>query len=340
MKPIQTRENARKHKLTSYHSKDAQSQSPPHKKLLKKIEMTHKETNHKNDMSLKENLLAREPQEEVVVDFRVEIERRFNKAIANHTYRFPRNRQRQDDDDTNGTDLSSRNSSFESLKHVTIYDLSSQNNKRKTTNLKQVFRGAVTDDRHLHKSSSNYIRRDADDDDQSDSWEAEERSGVPIELRIRDKNTATYKKLLHLIDQQLNPSAEIQQQNNVVRAQIAKKQQAIQEQTAKAAVPQQQYPNDALNTVEDEQDVEVHRLDLSKAKKERNIKSQGKERGTYNVADFQRLVKGVTSSGTHGTAKKNLSQDRIGSRIETNQSGGSSTIEKTMSHLNVSTTKG
>lgn len=293
-------------------------------------------------MSLKENLLVREPQEEVVVDFRVEIERRFMKSGHNQTFKFPL--KQCDDDSGDESMLSSMNSSFESLKHVTVYDLSSQNNKRKVNQIKQAFK----EERQVPKSASNHGRREMDLDVSDDSvqWDEEERSGVPIELRIRDKSTATYRKLLQLIEQQLNPSEEIKQQNNLVRAQIAKKQQINQEQTAKAPVQPQQFGRDNvndnyssnINTVEDEQDVEVHRLDQSKAKKERNIKSQGRqEKATYYLADFQRQTKAV---GHVQGAKKNLSQDRVASRIETNPSGGSSTIEKTMSHLNVSSTKG
>jgi len=76
MKKAVLRDNMRKTKVGNSNHKNIQSQSPPHKKLMKKIEMTHKEPTNKYDFSLQENVFHQEPKEEVV-DFRVEIERRF-----------------------------------------------------------------------------------------------------------------------------------------------------------------------------------------------------------------------------------------------------------------------
>lgn len=88
MKKAVLRDNMRKTKVSSHNQKSIQSQSPPHKKLMKKIEMTHKEPANKYDFSLQENMFQNEPKEEVV-DFRVEIERRFQKSQPNKSYLFP-----------------------------------------------------------------------------------------------------------------------------------------------------------------------------------------------------------------------------------------------------------
>ena len=350
MKGNLARENIRKLKVNPHQSKDVQSQSPPHKKLLKKIEMIHKEPSHKYDLSLKENLLAREPpEEEAPVDFRVEIERRFKKTNHNQNYRFPRNGPNQRDSDSD-SENTSQNSSFESLKHVTIYDLSSQNNKKKKGyQNKHSSRMAVTDDSKGLKSSSNYRNSDnaRDTSTESGDWDSEERSGVPIELRIRDKSSATYKKLLGLLDKQLNiahnkpnPNPDyvplLQQQSQPKKAQ-----QLDQEQKSKTAYNQpflQESTSNRINTMED--DIEVHRLDQQKKKKERNIKSQGRhERTPYNFSEFLRPTKLTSSSGMQGV-KKTPSQEKVGTRIETMPAMGSNSLEKTFGNLNASTTKG
>lgn len=347
MKPIQSRENVRKLKLNPHQSKDVQSQSPPHKKLLKKIEMIHKEPSHKYDLSLKENLLAREPQEEVVVDFRVEIERRFMKALPNQVFKFPL--KRSDGDSANESGNSSGDSSFESLKHVTIYDLSSQNNKRKAQPQKQALRAAVTEDKRMPKSVSHRAQKciEFDMSDDSIGWEEEERSGIPIELRIRDKASATYRKLLGLIEQQINPQAEVQPPSDLLRALQAKKQQSSQEQSSKPVHTHQLIAKENnyvdyignINTVGDPHDVEIHKLEPFKAKKERNVKSQGRnERGSHNYSESQRASKAVSNSGIH-VAKKNLSQEKV-AKIETVPALGFGGIEKTLSRLNISTAKG
>jgi hypothetical protein len=129
MKKALLRENVRKLKVNPHQAKNIQSQSPPHKKLLKKIEMTTKESSHKYDFSLQDNLLNIEPKEEVV-DFRVEIERRFQRSVPNKIYVFPKNKE---SNNKNGADSSdeSANTSTDSLKYITLYDLNAQNKKKK-----------------------------------------------------------------------------------------------------------------------------------------------------------------------------------------------------------------
>jgi len=100
--------------------------------------------------------------------------------------------------------------------------------------------------------------------------------------------------------------------------------------------------NGHLHTLED-QDVEVHKLEQrNNKKKERNIKSQGRnDRSQYNYSDFLRPGKLTSSSGIQGgVVKKNLSQEKVGARIETVPSMGSTTIEKAFAQVNSASTKG
>ena len=58
------------------------------------------------------------------LDYRIEIEKRFKNSVVNKIYLFPRKPE-------NELSISSDNSSIESLKHVTLYELSVQNYKEK-----------------------------------------------------------------------------------------------------------------------------------------------------------------------------------------------------------------
>ena len=150
-----------------------------------------------------------------------------------------------------------------------------------------------------------------------------------------------------LIDQQLNPAPEVQPPSDALRAQLAKKQQNNQEQhSSKAVATQQQatrenhvseYNKSNTKTMEDHHDVEIHKLEPFKAKKERNVRSQGRhDRPHYS--ESQRASKAVSNSGLQ-IAKKNLSQEKM-TKIETVPALGFSGIEKTLSRLNISTAKG
>lgn len=89
------------------------------------MEMTFKEPNGKYDFSLQDNLLHPQPKEEAL-DFRVEIERRFQRSIPNKVYVFPKNLDEQPPNtQADDEEISSANSSMDELKHVTIYDLAS-----------------------------------------------------------------------------------------------------------------------------------------------------------------------------------------------------------------------
>ena len=349
MKTIVTRETGRKLKLNPHQPKDAQSQSPNHKKLLKKMEMIHKEPAHKNDLSLKENLLVREPPEEVVEDFRVEIERRYKKASANQVYKFPlRDVSPQQSSDESA--ISSLDNSFESLKHVTTYDLSSQNKKKRFSDVRQAIRMTIKDVR-IPKSASFHGEKDSDLDVSSTSRniEDEERSGVPIELRIRDKSSATYQKLLKSLDDQLTRAHNQGQEDPVQTThQNPARQQTNQEQKERSALTQQTCPDEDVHgeynryvqTVEDSHDLDAHKIEQSRKKKERNVKSQGRhERTPYNFGELLRQAKAnINNSTIH--VKKNLSYEKVGGRQEPSSALGMSAIEKATGQLNSSTSKG
>lgn len=195
MKKAVLRDNLRKTKINSQGAKNLHSQSPPHKKLLKKIESTHQNAaTHKYDFSLQDKLIHHEHKEEAQ-DFRVEIERRYQKSFPNKEFRFPLHRSASSD---SHSQASSNESSFDSLRHVTVYDLASQNKHRKsarpiqksnnyTTERVSTYQGG--DDSAIASSKSNFI--DFDDDFSDD---------IPIEIQIKDKTSAAYKKVIALLE--------------------------------------------------------------------------------------------------------------------------------------------
>lgn len=209
MKKVAVRNNVRKMPGNTLQSKAIHSQSPTHKKLLKKIELTQREAQNQYEFSLQDNLVFQKPQEEVV-DFRVEIERRFQKSIANHTYVFPRNRE-DDSEDALDNSTSSHEESMESLRHVTVYELVSQN-KKKTKPAKSIYKtqdgntisGRETNS-HRGRDISDYrVRTEPDHETDSEEEYDVENPATPIEIKIRDKNSTAYKNLISMLERQLN----------------------------------------------------------------------------------------------------------------------------------------
>ena len=82
------RENIRKYKVNQHQTKNIQSLSPPQKQLLKKIENIQRDGNHKYEHSMQDNYVRPEQKQESQ-DFRVEIEKRFQKSAPNKAYTFP-----------------------------------------------------------------------------------------------------------------------------------------------------------------------------------------------------------------------------------------------------------
>ena len=346
MKAIVPRENIRKLKLNPYLSKDAQSQSPPQKKLLKKIQMIHMEPSNKNDLSLKENLLVREPKEETDVDFRVEIERRFMKAVTNHIFKFPRREVSSHEESA----ISSLNNSFESLKHVTTYDLSSQNKKKSGDNKHKV-RITIKDDDRVLESASIDQREDMSSSNDSSSRELqnEEKSGVPIELRIRDKSSTTYKRLRDMLDKQLklahnglynqNPAPEENQKQLVEQAEQEQKNKNVAQHYEALKTDIKAESTADVKSIEHDQDLEAHKLDQYKKKNERNVKSQGRqERPPYNITDLLRRAKLTSNSKLQ--SRKNLSEEKHGGRHEPTSASRISVMDKTSGRLSSHTSKG
>ena len=192
MKKAVVRDNVRNIKPTGQSGKNPHSQSPAHKKLLKKIEGIQKNaTNTKNDFSLQDKYVHTEQQEEAQ-DFRVEIERRFKKAISNQEFRFPLHNRHSSDTHSQS---SSSEDSLDSLKYVTVYDLASQNKPKKPKQISQKI-AFSTDRARIHhedtvqtSSTSNFIETEQDETD-----------NVPLETKIRDKSSETYKKLIKMLE--------------------------------------------------------------------------------------------------------------------------------------------
>ena len=196
MRQAVVRDNLRKFKVNPHQTKNVQSQSPPHKKLLKKIESTHQAASKKYEISLQDNYLHPEQKEEAQ-DFRVEIERRYQKSISNKIYAFPLYTESEESDNDNDSD-----SSLNSLKHVTVYDLLSQNQRIKsarriqksnTIDLQGTYRPAGEQQSNTQREFAEY---------QNASWrlDTEEEDALPIELRIRDKSSVTYRQIIRLLE--------------------------------------------------------------------------------------------------------------------------------------------
>ena len=191
MKKAVLRDNVRKTKVASQGAKNPQSQSPPHKKLLKKIEgIQTNAPNTKYDLSLQDKLLKDEQQEEAQ-DFRVEIERRFKKSQPNREFRFPLHTAHSSDSESQ---TSSNEASLDALRHVTVYDLASQNKRKTLAKNVQKINNYVTertntqydyDDQTQASSYSNVLDLDDEED---------------LEIKIRDKNSSAYKKLIKLLE--------------------------------------------------------------------------------------------------------------------------------------------
>ena len=200
MKKTLTRESARYFKTNQIQQKTIQSQSPPHQKLLKRI-ATQKDNQTKFEYSLQDTLIKPDIKEEVK-DFRTEIEKRYQKASTNKYYKFPRNFIQNEDSNSNTLNDSLGNISMDSLKYVTVYDLSSQNKKVKILMNKVIpkINSYVNNtDRNIHLKDNNHVKVNRI---MTEAYE--EDIEKPIEVQIRDKSSNTYKKLIELLEHQFN----------------------------------------------------------------------------------------------------------------------------------------
>lgn len=128
------RDHNRAANLNKWQPKPAHSQSPPQNQLVRKFQLNSHRSNHKSDLSLQETL---KPKQEGAADFRTEIEKRFKNSVINSVYAFPRAKayySNRGEESENSFD-----SSLESLRHVTLYDLNTQNSKRKRHTLQGEF---------------------------------------------------------------------------------------------------------------------------------------------------------------------------------------------------------
>jgi hypothetical protein len=332
MKKAVLRDNMRKTKTSNHNQKNIQSQSPPHKKLLKKIEMTHKEPTHKYDFSLQENLLQPEPKEEAV-DFRVEIERRYQRSIANKIYVFPKTGPdaKSANDDSNS---SSVNSSLESIKHVTIYDLSSQNHKKPKPVTKTAPPLSHTQTLQTALSPTNAKNKTLNIETDFDELE-DEASGVPLEVRIRDKSSSAYKKLLGLLEKQLshtpnpNPAQGINYQIPVIPT------STTNAQPLKASSNNVAIHN---NNTSSKKEIEVVGDKSGSLHKTRDSDVKSQER--YKAPSGQSDMKNQSNSHVNSSQnfKKTLSSEKVSSKFDTT-STTISLLEKSLGNIGSSSTK-
>ncbi len=200
MKKVFTRENLRSSKVITRQQKTVQSQSPPQKQLIKKIQLKHPEQTHKSDYSLQDKLVFQEAQPQIL-DFRGEIEKRYNKSYSNRIYVFPLEKNKYSDQ----SDQSDRsaNSSLESLKHVTVYDLNAQNTKTKRSKnhdsaVKKPVQYEYEPTGAKMKSEKSHLNILTDVYEPERHYQSEARKADDSQ----DRAQHSYKKLLNILDHQ------------------------------------------------------------------------------------------------------------------------------------------
>ena len=202
MKKLQLKDSERKAKNGPFESNIAHSQSPPHKKLIKKLESIHSNnTNVKTDYSLQDRLVPAENTEETR-DFRTEIEKRFNKSVVNKKYCFPLRRR---DSQSSHSSASSERESFELLRYVTVYDLASQNKHSKQQNSSTKSKPSSSQlPRHENQHIQNFEPQSQATNVEKYYHQRQEvhetADSVPLEVQIQDKNSAAYKKLISILE--------------------------------------------------------------------------------------------------------------------------------------------
>lgn len=209
MKKVVIRENIRSIKVANGQLKSTHSQSPPQKTIIKKLQLKHTDPINKSDYSLQDKLVFQEPKPGAS-DFRGEIERRYNNSGPNSVYIFPRKQGTYKDSIDSQTSI---NTSIDSLRHVTVYDLTSQNNKTRRQDkaydtvaiqispreYELKASKAKNDKKYLHMVTDSY------ENEHTDNSEMCQRS----ETRYKDKTQQSYKRLLNLLDKQryVSPNA-------------------------------------------------------------------------------------------------------------------------------------
>jgi len=341
MKKTLLRNNIRKLQTNPHQSsKTIHSQSPTHKKLLKKIELTQREPANQYDMSLQDNLVFQKPQEEVV-DFRVEIERRYQKSFTNHTFVFPR--RRLNNEEMLEESGSSHNSSFDSIRHVTVYELVSQNKRRQKVN-KHIYRthdeyGANGRPSNSFMGKENYrIYTEPDQGADSDEYELLNESDLPIEVKIRDKSSSTYKKLIDLLESQLKkgssgdtkpayvPQVEDNQpreEPRLVYKQIPAKQVRPESKEKRAST--NPYARKMMTKDESQKSLGYHVSKTRLAEVDRNIVERNEGALSFHdgVEKFKKSTKNLNISQR---LKKVQSRDKISSLLDASQREGGESL--------------
>ena len=201
MKKVFIRENIRSNKIGNGQLKSTHSQSPPQRNIIKKLQLKHTDPINKSDYSLQDKLVFQEPKPKES-DFKAEIERRYNQSCSNSIYIFPRKQEMYKESIDSQTSI---NTSTDSLKHVTVYDLSSQNNKtRRQNNYDSVTIQMTPREYELNaskmKNEKNYKNMLTENYKNEKTENSEMSKGN--EVRSKDKTQQSYKRLLNLLDKQ------------------------------------------------------------------------------------------------------------------------------------------
>lgn len=164
------------------------SQSPPERKIIKKLQQIHANPIYpKLEFSLQASRLPTE-RSNGAEDHRVEIEQLFQQSESNREYRFPRRQT------SSSSSHSSQEGSLDSLKHVTIYDLASQNKPSKPTSSRQTM---DTETRSRCRESEDPAKNDC-----ATELNTVGQDKSPLEVLIGDKDSPPYKSLIKLVESQ------------------------------------------------------------------------------------------------------------------------------------------
>ena len=198
MKRVPLKDSTLKTWNTPADANNTQSQSPTHKKLLKKIENIQSSTqNVKCDLSLQEKPIHTENKEKKR-DFRAEIEHRFNKSGRNSNYSFPL---RTLDTPRSESTTSSDRESIDLLQYTAVYDLASQNKRKKACKLNRKVESNSAQTTNPYRESELHNQPSLDEADGHLSDRKEEIvCDMPIEISIRDKSSAIYKSVIGMLE--------------------------------------------------------------------------------------------------------------------------------------------
>lgn len=321
MNKVQNRDNARAPKAQSRQAKPVHSQSPPQNQLMKKMQFMHQAPPQKNDLSVKVDLVADQQIKKEVIDYRVEVERRFENSISNNVYTFPlrRNGRRIEKEES----IESDDSSLESLKHVTVYDLNSQNVKKEKQEKHKAIVKQTPD-----STSQNYKQKFRMSNNPTINLSSSQKSLRTdlVDRSEQHKSPQVYRKLFNLVEnstemppnsmKSMKSSINLNQFQDKLKNMLIPKQAPLKEKS--------QLLQHFLHNKLTEKRVQTSvRLTHSKEPKPKSVE-RTKEHFSYRVNDESSLI------ASRRLDNKNISRDQ-GESVDIN----SPKMEKKLSYRNI-----